>query len=537
VGIALASENIAVPDAKQVQLDNLAWSTALSPPDPLIVPAVALPQRARPRAAGAAYWVEPGTPPDQGLQPVVAPEMPDSAPKGRRASWLAYQLIVQPVQDTPASPIGPETPDVAPGPRRASRTAYSIATGTPRDAGTGPIAASMPERASGPLPRPGRFVAQVPPPHDNIITDVFAADLGSARDAGWQALGVLITSFTVLDSGHGLDAAGADARIFGGDLGQSLATASTSASVFAGDKGTGLNATDETTTGTTTPWVYELAVGSDSAWVSASAFASDLGTSLEAPLLLQLTPVFASDSGTGLEPAVVAASIFAQDRGTGREGGFPSLNLFTSDVGTSKEFGRGGVRTVAYHVYANAGDGGPVGYTMPIATTAGLSYATGGLPNTGLWRFGVRAFETATGKEERNLDYAEVSIDASWEDITAMPAAPSNLRLIALPGGNLRVVWGYANVIRDHTPDGFRVYRGTGGVVDYDTPIAVVPFSGLSTYHADATGLTNGVAYVFGVRAYNATAEEGNVATVSGTSDASPPDAVDGLTATGTVDS
>lgn len=571
VGIALASENIAVPDAKQVQLDNLAWSTALSPPDPLVVPAVALPQRARPRAANAAYWVEPGTPPDQGLQPVVAPEMPDSAPRQRRASWLAYQLIVQPVQDVaaaPAPPILPEmpdsarraarqaywiapgtpldagtagfppsAPDVARGQRRASDAAYRLVVPAPADAGTRPIPASMPGRAPGPLPRPGRIIPPTRGPNDFVTTPIFASDLGTGRDLGIQALGVLVTNFTVLDSGHAIEATGTAAGIFGGDLGQSSSTASASASVFASDKGSGLNATDETTTGTTTPWVYELAVGSDSAWVSAAAFASELGAGLEAGAVLQLTPVFASDLGTAREAAAVVAAIFAGDKGTGREGGFSGLNVFVSDTGTSKEMARGAPRTIQYHVYANAGDGGPVGYTTPIATTAGLSYATGGLPNTGLWRFGVRAFETATGKEERNLDYAEVSIDASWEDITAMPAAPSNLRLIALPSGNLRVIWGYANVIRDHTPDGFRVYRGTGGVVDYDTPIAVVPFAGLSTYHADATGLTNGVAYVFGVRAYNATAEEANVVTVSGTSDASPPDAVDGLTATGTVDS
>jgi len=189
---------------------------------------------------------------------------------------------------------------------------------------------------------------------------------------------------------------------------------------------------------------------------------------------------------------------------------------------------------VWYHVYANRGAGDPINYATPLATVNGLSWTSSPLSYPGDWKFGVRAFYYPNGLEEQNLDCAvELILDSSGNDITNRPAPPTGLRAIAVKGGNIKVEWSYPNpATAAKTPTGFHVYDGIGSV-SYSAPVATVSYGAsiANVWTAVITGLSNGTTYSFGVRAYNATAEETNTASVTCTSDATGPGAVQLLTA------
>jgi hypothetical protein len=185
-----------------------------------------------------------------------------------------------------------------------------------------------------------------------------------------------------------------------------------------------------------------------------------------------------------------------------------------------------------YHVYANTGGGDPIDYSSVVDTTVTLSYPTSALSYPGTWSFGVRAFDTVTGLEEQNLDCAlTIVLDASGNDITNRPAPPSGLRAFALAGGSIRAEWYYPRASSAKAPSGFHVYTGSAGTPSYTMPTTTVLFSAgiANSFVANMTGFTDGTIYSVGVRAYNATAEETNMTTVTVTAIATGPAAVDGL--------
>jgi hypothetical protein len=198
---------------------------------------------------------------------------------------------------------------------------------------------------------------------------------------------------------------------------------------------------------------------------------------------------------------------------------------------------------VWYHVYANTGTGDPIDYDVPVATVTGTTWTSFPLGYPSDWKFGVRAFWSGTGLEEANLDCAvEILLDGSGNDVTNRPGPPTGLRAFATQGGEITVEWHYPQTIRPPSnalfagrgvPTGFHVYIGTGGVPDYATPVATVPFASgfLNAFRAALSGLADGTAYTIGVRAYNATAEESNTTTVTVTADATGPGPVSSLTA------
>jgi len=189
---------------------------------------------------------------------------------------------------------------------------------------------------------------------------------------------------------------------------------------------------------------------------------------------------------------------------------------------------------VWYHVYANTGAGDPINYTTTVATVDGLTWTSSPLSYAGDWKFGVRAFYYPSGLEEQNLDCAvEITLDSGGTDITNRPAPPTGLRAIAVKGGNIKVEWSYPNPASTaKTPTGFHVYIGAGSL-SYTSPAAAVSYGSsiANVWTATLTGLTSGTTYTIGVRAYNATAEEPNTASVTCTSDASGPTAVQSLMA------
>jgi hypothetical protein len=185
-----------------------------------------------------------------------------------------------------------------------------------------------------------------------------------------------------------------------------------------------------------------------------------------------------------------------------------------------------------YHVYANTGAGDPIDYSSVVDTTATLTYPTSALSYPGTWSFGVRAFDTVSGLEEQNLDCAlTIVLDASGNDITNRPMPPSGPRAFALAGGLIRAEWYYPPTSGAKAPFGFHVYAGTAGMPSYTMPAATVIFStGIAnSFVANMPGFIDGTTYSVGVRAYNATAEEPNMTTVTVTAIATGPAAIDGL--------
>lgn len=192
---------------------------------------------------------------------------------------------------------------------------------------------------------------------------------------------------------------------------------------------------------------------------------------------------------------------------------------------------------VAYHVYANSGAGDPIDYDAPIDTTSGLSYTTAPLAFPGTWSFGVRAFYVDSMLEERNLDcYVTIILDAAGHDITSRPAPPSSLRAFPLAQGAIRAEWYYPPTTGLKAPTGFHVYTAIG-VLSYATPTATVLYStGIqNSFVANMPGFMDQTTYTVGVRAFNATAEETNMATVTVTAIGVGPSAVESLVGVATA--
>lgn len=164
------------------------------------------------------------------------------------------------------------------------------------------------------------------------------------------------------------------------------------------------------------------------------------------------------------------------------------------------------------------------------------TWTTPALAAPGTWGFGVRA-EDVNG-EEQNLDCAvTIVLDASGNDVTGRPGPPGGLRAFPLAAGSVRVEWSYPPARGACAPTGFHVYLGVGAAPDYSTPAAEVAYGSgaFNAFVADLPALTDGMSYVIGVRAFNASGEEANTTTVGVTADATGPRPVDLLIATAIV--
>jgi hypothetical protein len=191
---------------------------------------------------------------------------------------------------------------------------------------------------------------------------------------------------------------------------------------------------------------------------------------------------------------------------------------------------------VVYDVYANSGAGDSVNYTAPKATASKLSWTSQALSAPGSYKFAVRARDARTGLEERNVDALVVlTLDGAGNDVTLVPAAPLGLRAFPMAGGKVRVEWTCASTVPSRQPAGFNVYWGAGGI-DYSHAAASVPWSAgrFGSFLQDLTGLTGGVSYSIGVRAFSSAREELNTNVVVVNADSTPPSLVDSLVAIAT---
>ncbi len=192
--------------------------------------------------------------------------------------------------------------------------------------------------------------------------------------------------------------------------------------------------------------------------------------------------------------------------------------------------------TLGYRVYSNRGTMWYIDYNNPIATVHDLTWTSPPLSYPGTWLFGVRAFNGYS--EEQNLDcYVKIILDHNGNNITNRPNPPTGMRAFATAGGGARVEWIYPPTLGPTAPMGFHVYIGAGATPVYGPAAATVSYGSgvLNSYVANLTGLSNGVSYAIGVRAFNATAEEPNANIVSITASNVGPSAVVGLTATATA--
>lgn len=205
-----------------------------------------------------------------------------------------------------------------------------------------------------------------------------------------------------------------------------------------------------------------------------------------------------------------------------------------------REEGVGGIRFggrsrpigIIYRIYQNDGSGGPVDYSAPIIETARLLTDVEDVAYPGDYTWHIRVYDSFSGLEEQNIDgRLRLILDASGNDVTRMPAAPSALAAEPLPGGDIRVTWLYMTPSGRSAPSEFRLYGGTP-VVSYATPLVVVPYTGDRRYWAVATGLQNQQPYRFGVRAANSVAEEPNLVYVDAVSDGLGPRPPEELTIT-----
>ena len=205
-----------------------------------------------------------------------------------------------------------------------------------------------------------------------------------------------------------------------------------------------------------------------------------------------------------------------------------------------------------YHIYGNAGSGGPVDTTTPVATASAPPWTSAVLAKPGDWTLLVRCFDPATGYEELNTVATWRGVlDAAGNDLTAVPPPPTAVTARPVAGGVVRVGWKYLPPPAGNRPDGFRVYSGVP-TPGYSTPAATLPYvAGLSIYAtgpdfiaaalgpgspaaalaADPPGFADGVTGQFAVRAYNATGEEQNVATVTVVGNTAAPQPPDNLAA------
>ncbi len=185
-----------------------------------------------------------------------------------------------------------------------------------------------------------------------------------------------------------------------------------------------------------------------------------------------------------------------------------------------------------YNIYANDGLGGSVNYMATVATTPSLSWTTGLLKPSSDTTFAVRSYNSSTSLEESNTEArVRIILDASGQDVSARPNAPSAVVARAVAAGKCLVSWSYLPSGQGGWPTAFSVYLTQGTTASYTAPAASVPFiPGQLAYSCTLSGLADGSIYATAVRAFNAAATESNtsaVATVIG--DSTPPDNVEFL--------
>lgn len=187
---------------------------------------------------------------------------------------------------------------------------------------------------------------------------------------------------------------------------------------------------------------------------------------------------------------------------------------------------------IKYRIYKGDSAGGPVNYDSPVATVATPGYATPNLPAPSRTKYGVRAFDTATGMEERNRDVAlEIVIDAAGRDVSRRPAAPVGVTIEPAPSGTVAARWRYLPRPGTPDPDQFNVYISIGGATEFGEPARIIPFvPGVLDYRVLADGMEPGATYSVVVTAAVTSGGESEAQAVVAVVKSGPPRNVSRLT-------
>lgn len=194
--------------------------------------------------------------------------------------------------------------------------------------------------------------------------------------------------------------------------------------------------------------------------------------------------------------------------------------------------------STSYRIYRGNTSGGPIDYGTVVATTASLTYTLPALNLGDDVRYAVRAFDTASGLEETNVDaITRVTVHASTgANLADRPNVPKPIGVSARAGGTAKVTWSYASAGQLGVPTGFKVWKSTGAInyaAAADATVAYV--SGTVHYTTTLTSLSDATSYNVAVRAYNATTDDGNTDVYTVIGDTTAPAVVDSIAAAAIV--
>ena len=187
--------------------------------------------------------------------------------------------------------------------------------------------------------------------------------------------------------------------------------------------------------------------------------------------------------------------------------------------------------SILYRIYANNGTGGPVDFSTPVGSTATLSFGVGPLAAPGDYRFAVRAFDTATGIEEANTQvYVDLRLDPSGLVLRARPNPVHALIARPTAAGGCRIDWAYSPAGQAASPVDFLATLSAAGLAPVSATVNYRP--GTSNYSCSFAGGTAEAIDTVTVLARTSGGDAGNAISTTVRTDSTPPDDVDGLTAT-----
>lgn len=198
---------------------------------------------------------------------------------------------------------------------------------------------------------------------------------------------------------------------------------------------------------------------------------------------------------------------------------------------------------IQYRIYKSPDAGGPVDYSTVVATvTSGTTWASSPIPTGSDVTYAVRAFDTVSGLEERNVTAAvRQRSGGSGQDLAAVPNAALAVAAVATGTTSVQVAWVYEPGEGRPLPTGFKVYASTTAFTATPpaglTPKATVAYvRGQRHYTAGATGLAAGTAYFVTAVPYNAAGDCPDYPVAKATTPASAlaaPEAYGSFVATG----
>jgi len=136
------------------------------------------------------------------------------------------------------------------------------------------------------------------------------------------------------------------------------------------------------------------------------------------------------------------------------------------------------------------------------------------------------------GDEEHTLSASvKVSIDADGALAEPQPNNIFAIRAEQVNGNEIKLVWYYCPIEQKEEPASFQIYYDAGtGQIDYENPIATIPYKGRKfySYRSDPLGADR---YLFCISAEGANGQEGGSVQISIQLDTDSPVGVDILNA------